>query len=102
MNERERARLRAADGIATQAEVWCGSKKDQAWLSKSCHRDSYVANDPHGTVWYYKKNKCRCERCRAAQSAYKKAQWAKKTPEQKADEYRKNTERRARRRAAQS
>jgi len=45
-------------------------------LCAKCHRQKSHENNEfgekskHGTLWRYKKYKCRCDKCRAAMSAY--------------------------------
>jgi hypothetical protein len=48
-------------------------------LCDECHRDKTREKAEHGqpkarhgTIWYYKKYKCRCDKCREAMSEYNK------------------------------
>lgn len=49
-------------------------------LCHDCHRQKtlekqeYGKESEHGTIWRYKKYKCRCDKCKAAMSEYNKLQ----------------------------
>ncbi len=69
--------LDIAHSIDTKEDILLNEIKKCQLLCDKCHRqktkDSWdygVPKPQHGTIWYYKKYKCRCDDCKKAMSDY--------------------------------
>jgi hypothetical protein len=51
-------------------QLLCGKCHKQKTLEK----EEFGKSSEHGTIWRYKKYKCRCDKCRMAMSDYNKSQ----------------------------
>lgn len=66
-----------AHSIDTKEDILLNELKKCQLLCPKCHLektkenwDWFVPKPRHGTVWYYKKYRCRCDDCRKAMSEY--------------------------------
>jgi len=69
--------LDIAHSIDTKEEILLKEIKKCQLLCKDCHLnktkadwDWGVPKPEHGTIWMYKKYKCRCDKCKSAMSTY--------------------------------
>lgn len=69
--------LDIAHSIDTKEDILLNEIKKCQLLCKDCHLnktkenwDWAVPKPQHGTIWYYKKYKCRCDDCKKAMSDY--------------------------------
>lgn len=69
--------LDIAHSIDTKEDILLKEIKKCQLLCKDCHLaktkeewDWGVPKPEHGTIWYYKKYKCRCDKCKKAMSDY--------------------------------
>lgn len=72
--------FRIADRLDAPLDVLETEVKKCRLLCPKCHRKKTVEKNEHGqpkarhgTLWMYKKYKCRCKKCRKAMSEYGKA-----------------------------
>lgn len=75
----KKKKRRIADLIDAPEDILMAEVNKCELMCASCHRDKTREKNEHGqpkskhgTIWYYKKFKCRCPKCKKAMSKYNK------------------------------